>query len=91
MEQLLGYLAATITTASFIPQVLQVVRTKDTKSISLPMYIFFVIGLWLWLIYGILLGEWPIIIANFITIILASTILTYKVKEVRSSNKISRQ
>jgi len=84
MEQILGYLAATLTTISFIPQVIQVIRTKDTKSISLPMYVLFIIGLSLWLIYGILLKQWPIIIANLATICFASIILVFKIRETRA-------
>lgn len=85
MEQFLGYLAALLTTISFIPQVIQVIKTKDTKSISLPMYIMFILGLSLWLVYGIMLKEWPIILANLFTICFASVILIYKVKEKKTS------
>ncbi len=81
MITLIGYVAAALTTISFIPQLIQIINTKDTKSISLPMYILFVIGIALWLIYGLLRMDWPIIIANIITLITASIILTYKIKE----------
>ena len=78
--QIVGYVAAVLTTISFIPQVLQVWRSKHTKDISLGMYSIFTIGVAFWLIYGILLGSWPIIIANSITILLAGFVLGMKLK-----------
>ncbi len=78
--ELFGYLAATLTTVSFIPQVLQVWRTKHTKDISLGMYSIFTVGIAVWLVYGILLGSMPIIIANSITIVLAGSVLAMKLK-----------
>ena len=76
----IGYLAATLTTASFVPQVLQTLRTKDVSGISLGMYSVFTVGIALWLVYGIFLGAWPIVIANGITLSLASAILAMKLK-----------
>lgn len=76
----LGYLAAVLTTISFIPQALLIIKTKDTKGISLPMYILFTIGVACWLLYGIYFGMIPVIIANFITLALAIVILTFKIK-----------
>ena len=78
--ELFGYLAAFLTTISFVPQVVQVWRTKHTKDISLGMYSIFTLGIFVWLIYGILLNAWPIIIANTITIFLAGSVLTMKLK-----------
>lgn len=78
--ELFGYLAAFLTTISFIPQVVQVWRTKHTKDISLGMYSIFTLGIVVWLIYGILLNAWPIIIANTITIFLAGSVLAMKLK-----------
>jgi MtN3 and saliva related transmembrane protein len=77
---IIGILAALCTTISFIPQVLRTIRTKQTKDISLSMYLIFTIGIFLWLIYGIMLGEWPIIIANIITFVLAGTMLMLKIR-----------
>jgi MtN3 and saliva related transmembrane protein len=77
---LLGFIAATLTTISFVPQALKIIKTKNTAAISLGMYIVFNIGILGWLVYGILLNELPIIIANAITIVLTLTILGYKVK-----------
>lgn len=81
MENIIGYLAAFCTTAAFIPQVLLVIKTEDTRAISLGMYIVFCIGLSLWLIYGIFKNDTAIILANVITLALASIVLGYKVRE----------
>jgi len=77
---IIGLLAATCTTISFVPQVVQILKTKNTKGISLGMYILFTFGIACWLIYGFYLGELPIIISNSITLVLASTILVFKIK-----------
>ena len=76
----LGSIAATLTTTSFIPQVWQVWRTRHTKDISLGMYAIFTAGVAMWLFYGILLGSWPIIIANSITVCLAGAVLGMKLR-----------
>lgn len=73
--QWLGYLAATLTTGSFVPQAWHTFRSSDLAGISLGMYGAFTAGVALWLLYGVALGEWPIIIANTVTLALASTIL----------------
>ena len=78
--ELFGYLAAALTTISFVPQVIQVWRSKHTKDISLGRYSIFTVGILVWLIYGLLLGSWPIIIANSITIVLAGSVLAMKLK-----------
>ncbi len=75
-----GYAAAMCTTSAYIPQVLRVWRTRSTKDISLKMFLVLVTGLSLWLTYGIWRGEWPLIIANGITLMLASTILYFKIR-----------
>lgn len=77
---LTGSIAATLTTVSFVPQVWQVWRTRHTKDISLGMYIAFTSGVGLWLVYGMLLGSWPIIIANSITFCLAGAVLIMKLR-----------
>ena len=76
--QWLGYAAATCTTVSFLPQALLTLRTRDVSGISLGMYSAFTFGVALWLCYGWRLGEWPIIIANACTLLLAATILVTK-------------
>ncbi len=77
--ELIGYIAATLTTFSFIPQVLHIVRTRDTRAISLGMYSIFTIGIAFWLVYGIIIQDAPMTIANCITLILALFILGYKI------------
>ena len=77
---LVGSLAATLTTASFIPQALHTFRTKDVRGISLGMYSAFTTGVALWLVYGWMLGEMPIVVANAITLSLALTILIMKLR-----------
>ena len=74
------FIAAIWTTASFLPQAIKTIKTKDTKSLSLPMYIMFTFWVFMWLVYGLMIISYPIIIANTITLILAWTILLYKVK-----------
>jgi len=80
LTTLIGFLAAVGTTSAFIPQVIRIIKTRDTKGISLFMYIIFTTGVALWLAYGALLNNLPIIIANVITLILAITILFLKIK-----------
>ena len=70
-----GYVAATLTTASFVPQALLTLRTRRADGISLPMYAMFTTGVALWLAYGVLTGAWPVIAANAITLVLAGLIL----------------
>ncbi len=79
--ELVGYFAATATTVSFIPQAIKVMRTRDTQSISLWMYVLFSFGVTMWLVYGILLNARPIILANSITLLFAVVILLYKLAE----------
>jgi MtN3 and saliva related transmembrane protein len=73
-----GYCAATLTTAAFVPQVVHTYQTKDVSGISLGMYSAFTLGVALWLVYGLMLGAWPIVIANAITLSLAIAILAMK-------------
>ena len=76
----IGSAAAVLTTASFVPQVVHTLRTKDVSGISLSMYGVFVVGVGLWLVYGLLLDAWPIVIANAITVALATCILAMKLR-----------
>ncbi len=78
--ELIGYIAATLTTASFVPQAWHTFTTKDVRGISLGMYSAFTAGVALWLVYGWLLTAWPIVIANAITLALAGTILIMKLR-----------
>ncbi len=74
----IGYLAAALTTASFLPQAVMTVRTRDTSSLSLGMYSLFTLGVLCWLIYGVILANWAIIVANAVTFLLAAAILAVK-------------
>jgi MtN3 and saliva related transmembrane protein len=75
-----GYVAATLTTLSFVPQAIKTIRTKETHGISLGMYALFTVGVAFWLGYGIALASWPMIVSNIVTFVLASTILLMKLK-----------
>ena len=77
---IIGLTAATLTTASFVPQVLQTIKTRRTKDINLRMYVILALGLFLWVIYGLILNSPPILFANATTLILASVILYLKLK-----------
>ncbi len=76
----IGGVAAVLTTLSFLPQVLRTLRTRDTRAISLWMYLLFTLGVFLWLVYGLLLALWPVVIANAVTFLLAATVLVLKVR-----------
>ena len=78
ISDLVGYLAAALTTCSFVPQALHTFRTRDVSGISLGMYSVFTVGIALWLVYGLALSAWPIVVANAITLLLAGTILGMK-------------
>ena len=77
---LIGYGAALLTTFAFVPQAHKSLKTRDLSGISLPMYSLFSLGVFGWLIYGILILSWPIILANSITLVLACTVLYLKIK-----------
>lgn len=80
LTDLIGTAAAILTTASFVPQAWHTFRTRDVSGISLGMYSTFTAGIACWLAYGWLLGAWPIVIANIVTLALASGILVMKVR-----------
>lgn len=76
----LGLLAGVLTTAAFVPQVVKTWRTRSTHDISGWMFSLFNVGLLLWLVYGVRIGSWPIVVANTITLGLALTILYFKIR-----------
>lgn len=88
---LLGYLAATLTTLSFVPQALLTLRTRNVAGISLGMYSAFTAGVALWLVYGWMLGQWPIIVANALTLALAVVILVMKLVVERQHRRDTNQ
>lgn len=77
---ILGLLAATCTTIAFLPQAIRTIKTRQTKDLSLGMYSILTTGVFLWLFYGILVGDLPLILANAITFIFAFIILIFKLK-----------
>ena len=76
----LGLIAGTLTTLAFVPQVVKTWRTRSTHDISLGMFALFSTGLVLWLAYGVLIGSWPIVLTNVVTLALALTILFFKLR-----------
>lgn len=78
--ELVGYLAACLTTCSFVPQAWLTFRTRDVRGISLGMYSVFTAGVALWLAYGLMTGAWPVVVANAITLVLALAILVMKLR-----------
>jgi MtN3 and saliva related transmembrane protein len=85
--ELIGYLAASLTTASFVPQALLIYRTRNVTGISLGMYSAFTVGISLWLAYGLLLRAWPIVVANSVTLVLALLILSMKLRYGAESDR----
>jgi MtN3 and saliva related transmembrane protein len=77
---LVGYIAATLTTAAFLPQVFQVWKSKSTKDLALPTLLSFIAGVSMWLVYGLLVQSTPIIIANIVTLVLNLMILRFKLR-----------
>lgn len=84
LSDLIGYPAAFLTTVAFVPQAWHSWRTRDLSGISLPMYALFTAGVALWLVYGIVIGSLPIILANAVTLLLAALVLLLKLAERRS-------
>ncbi|MBZ2020477.1 SemiSWEET transporter [Streptococcus sanguinis] len=77
---MIGSIAAVLTTFAFLPQVIKVIKTKDTESIALGMYLMQVVGIGLWLVHGLVIQDLPLISANSISLILSAIILAYKIK-----------
>ncbi|MCX7703563.1 MAG: SemiSWEET transporter [Planctomycetota bacterium] len=80
VTEVIGFIAAVLTTGGFVPQVVKAIKTKSTKDISLGMYLTITLGVTLWLLYGILLRAAPVIVANGVTLILVSMMLVLKLK-----------
>ena len=79
----IGYCAAFLTTIAFLPQAIQSWRTRDLSGISVGMYSLFTVGVGLWLVYGLIIEKWPLILANALTFALAFSILLLKVRSTR--------
>ena len=85
LTALAGYAAAGLTTCSFIPQAVHTFRTRDVSGISLGMYSVFTLGVFFWLVYGLLMAAWPVVAANAVTLALACAILGMKLRYRRKS------
>lgn len=77
---MIGSIAAVLTTFAFLPQVIKVIKTKDTESIAFGMYLMQVLGIALWLAHGLVIHDLPLILANSVSFILSGTILIYKIR-----------
>jgi len=76
----IGYVAGFLTTAAFLPQVAKTFKERSARDISLGMYLFFCTGVGLWLFYGVLIASWPVILSNFITLVLSGAVLVLKLR-----------
>jgi len=85
-----GFVAAFLTTAAFVPQLLRVLRLRSAREISLPTFLMFSLGVFLWLIYGIYTGSKPVIASNVVTLVLSVSILVLKLRYDRPSPKESK-
>jgi len=83
----IGFVAAFCTTAAFIPQLVRVYRLKSARDISLPTFLLFSVGVFLWLLYGIYTGSRPVIASNTVTLVLSLSILFLKLKYDRDAAK----
>lgn len=79
-----GSFAALLTTVAFLPQAYKSYKTRDLSGISLPMYSILTLGVALWMIYGILIGDWPLIVSNSITLCSSIVILILKILQVKN-------
>jgi MtN3 and saliva related transmembrane protein len=85
MTDAIGYLAGALTTIAFVPQALKMYTSKSGKDVSSRMLMIFSAGVVLWLIYGIMIGSLPVILANVVTLILSATIIALKIRYSRSN------
>ena len=87
MTDAIGYLAGALTTIAFVPQALKMYTSKSGKDVSARMLMIFSAGVVLWLIYGIMIGSLPVILANVVTLILSATIIALKIRYSRPSSR----
>lgn len=80
IPRIIGLAAATLTTIAFVPQVWRSLKTRDTRGISLGMYTVFTLGIALWLVYGLLINDLPVTLANAVTLVLALAVLILKLR-----------
>ena len=87
MTEFIGFLAAILTTVSFVPQAVHILRTRETGGISLVMYAMFTVGIVAWLVYGLMIASLPVILSNIVTLALAGIILTLKARAVLAARR----
>lgn len=87
---IIGYLAAVLSTASFAPQAWKIIRARRTKDISAGMYVLTVAGFGMWLIFGILMRQWPLIVSNAICLLLSAFILFMKLLPQREKQVVGK-
>lgn len=80
MEELIGFVAAILTTIAYLPQMIKIIKSKSAKDVSLSMYIVMCSGIFMWLVYGLLISSYPVIFANAITLVFVTIILIYKMR-----------
>lgn len=80
LADMVGIVAATLTTVAFVPQAVKTWRSRHARDLSLGMFLLFTLGVLCWLLYGVLIGSWPIIVANTVTTGLAGSILFFKLR-----------
>lgn len=80
LNDIVGYAAGLLATVAFVPQVVLTFRKRSTSDISLWMYALFCGGVALWLVYGLLIGSWPVVISNFVTLVLSGAVLVLKLR-----------
>lgn len=91
MTEIIGYIAATLTTSAFAPQAYKIYKTNQTKDLSLLLFLLMTTGVFVWLIYGILLSSLPMIIANAITLMLSGYILFVKITNLKEEKENHRR
>lgn len=84
---IVGTLAAIVSTTTLLPQTIRVLRTRDTRAISLATFIIVCLGATLWGIYGVLIVSWPVIITNALTLPMGAIILALKLRQIRDDRK----
>jgi MtN3 and saliva related transmembrane protein len=80
IHDVVGYVAGLLATIAFVPQVVKTFKERSARDISLGMYVLFCAGVSLWLLYGLLIGSWPVVVSNFVTLVLSGTVLAMKLR-----------
>jgi MtN3 and saliva related transmembrane protein len=89
MTLAIGLLAAALTIASFVAQVAKILRTRDTRAISTPMWILSIVAFAGWIVYGVRIAAWPVIVPNAVCLVLAGVILVLKLLPARARERVA--